>query len=146
VYYNLSIWYKLTNRNMMGAWVTLGGAAITIILNIVLIPAFHYTGAAWATFVCYAFMMIVSYVQGQKYYPIPYARKKLITYLVIVTLFYIIHEYLIVHFLPVRKNWTTTSFLVYYGTSLLFFGLFTLLIMKVEKKELQKMPFIGKYF
>lgn len=147
VYYNLSIWYKLTNRNMMGAWVTLGGAAITIILNILLIPRLHYTGAAWATFVCYAFMMVVSYVQGQKYYPIPYARKKLITYLVIVTLFYIIHEYLIVHFLlPVRKNWTSTSFLIYYGTSLLFFGLFTLLIMKVEKKELQKMPFIGKYF
>lgn len=148
IYYNLSIWYKLTNRNMMGAWVTLGGAAITIILNIVLIPLYHYTGAAWATFLCYGFMMVVSYMQGQKYYPIPYARKKLITYLVIVSLFYVIHEYLIVHFLtPAKKaDWTTVSYLTYYGTSLLFFGLFTLLIMKVERKELKKMPFIGKYF
>jgi O-antigen/teichoic acid export membrane protein len=147
IYYNLSIWYKLTNKNMMGAYVTIGGAIITIVLNIVLIPSFHYTGAAWATFVCYAFMMVVSYVQGQKHYPIPYAKKKLITYLVIVTLLYIIHEYLIARYLPVKKkDWTTISYLLYYGTSLVFLGLFTLLIVKVEKKEMQKMPFIGKYF
>jgi O-antigen/teichoic acid export membrane protein len=148
IYYNLSIWYKLTNKNMMGAYVTIGGAIITIVLNILLIPKFHYTGAAWATFLCYAFMMVVSYVQGQKYYPIPYARKKLITYLVIVTLLYLIHEYLIVKkILPAKKiNWTSTSYAIYYGTSLLFFGLFTWLIVKVEKREMQKLPFIGKYF
>ncbi|WP_315818271.1 lipopolysaccharide biosynthesis protein [Paraflavitalea speifideaquila] len=75
IYYNLSIWYKLTNRNMMGAWVTIGGAVITIVLNILLIPKGRYSGAAWSTFICYAFMMVVSYIQGQKYYPIPYARK-----------------------------------------------------------------------
>ncbi len=148
IYYNLSIWYKLTNRNMMGAWVTIGGAVITIVLNIALIPKFHYTGAAWATFLCYTFMMVVSYVQGQKHYPIPYARKKLITYLVIVTLFYIIHEYLIVKLLvPAKKiNWTTTSYALYYGTSIVFFSLFAWLIVKVEKKEMQKLPFVGKYF
>jgi O-antigen/teichoic acid export membrane protein len=147
IYYNLSIWYKLTNRNMMGAYVTIGGAIITIVLNIVLIPASHYTGAAWATFLCYAFMMIVSYVQGQKYYPIPYAKKKLITYLVIVTLLYLIHEYLIARHLPTRKrDWTTLTYTLYYGTGLLFLGLFTLLIVKVEKKEMQKLPFVGKYF
>lgn len=147
IYYNLSIWYKLTNKNMMGAYVTIGGAVITIALNIALIPIWHYTGAALATFVCYAFMMVMSYVQGQKYYPIPYARKKLITYLVIVTLFYIIHEYLIAIHMPKKdKDWTATSYLVYYGSSLVFFGLFTWLIVKVEKKEMQKLPFIGKYF
>ncbi|AXY76222.1 polysaccharide biosynthesis protein [Paraflavitalea soli] len=147
IYYNLSIWYKLTNRNMTGAWVTIGGAIITIVLNIALIPRFHYNGAAWATFLCYAFMMVISYQQGQKYYPIPYARKKLITYLVIVSLFYIIHEYLIASHLPKKdKDWTGISYLVYYGSSLVFFGLFTWLIVKVEKKEMQKLPFIGKYF
>lgn len=152
IYYNLSIWYKLTNRNMMGAYVTIAGAVITIILNIVFIPQWHYTGAAWATFICYGFMMGISYTQGQKYYPIPYAKKKMITYLVIVTLLYIIHEYAISSFLTrVRKpkhlpELTGTSFFIYYGSSLLLFGLFALLIVKVEKKEMQKLPFVGKFF
>lgn len=75
IYYNLSIWYKLTHKNMTGAFITLGGAAITIVLNILLIPELHYLGAAIATFVCYLFMMIVSYTMGQKHYPVPYARK-----------------------------------------------------------------------
>ncbi|WP_315818272.1 hypothetical protein [Paraflavitalea speifideaquila] len=66
----------------------------------------------------------------------------------IVTLLYIIHEYLIVRFaLPAKtKDWTSTSYLIYYGTSLLFFSLFAWLIVKVEKREMQKLPFIGKYF
>jgi len=144
VYYNLSIWYKLTNKNMMAAYVTIAGAVITILLNMLFIPRWHYFGAAWATFCCYAFMMVISYTQGQKHYPIPYAKKKLITYLVIVTLLYIIHEYLIASFLP--KKWSSSSYAIYYGSGLLLMGLFTLLIVKVERKEMQKLPFVGRFF
>ncbi|RYY09524.1 MAG: polysaccharide biosynthesis protein, partial [Chitinophagaceae bacterium] len=141
IYYNLSVWYKLTNRNMVGAYVTIAGAVITIVLNFALVPWLRYTGAAWATFVCYAFMMVISYKQGQKYYPIPYATKKLVTYLTIVSLMYIIHELIIrnINASAGYYNW------VYYGTSLLFVGLFTALILKVEKNELVNMPVIGKY-
>ncbi|MFK5151161.1 lipopolysaccharide biosynthesis protein, partial [Klebsiella pneumoniae] len=78
IYYNLSIWYKLTDKNKMGAWITVGGALLTIGLNIVLIPSWHYLGAAIATFCCYFFMMVVSFLLGQKHYPIPYATKKII--------------------------------------------------------------------
>jgi O-antigen/teichoic acid export membrane protein len=60
---------------MTGAMITLSGAVITIVLNILLIPKLHYLGAAIATFCCYLFMMIVSYKLGQKHYPVPYARK-----------------------------------------------------------------------
>ena len=144
VYYNLSIWYKLTNKNMMAAYVTIAGDVVTIVLNMLFIPKWHYFGAAWATFCCYLFMMVVSYMQGQKHYPIPYAKKKLITYLVIVTLIYIIHEFLIASFLP--KKWSTTSYVLYYGSSAVLIGLFTLLIVKVERKEMQKLPFVGKFF
>ncbi|HMU73867.1 MAG TPA: polysaccharide biosynthesis C-terminal domain-containing protein, partial [Ferruginibacter sp.] len=91
IYYNLSVWYKLTNKNTYGAVITVIGAAITIALNIVLIPRLHYTGAALATFCCYLFMMVSSYVLGQKYYPVPYAVKKLIAYVVLVVLIYFIH-------------------------------------------------------
>lgn len=142
IYYNLSIWYKLTNRNMFGAYITIAGAILTIVLNMLLVPPFHYTGAAWATFLCYAFMMTISYTQGQKYYPIPYAKKKLITYLITCTLLYIIHELITRSFInPASAVYKA----IYYGTAVLEIGAFTWLILVVEKKELQKLPYIGKY-
>lgn len=131
---------------MVGAYVTLMGALITIVLNILLIPRFGYTGAAWATFFCYAYMMVISYYQGQRHYPIPYARKKLITYIVICALLYVIHEYAIPW--PRNKDGAITSSaytIIYYATSLLFLGSFTFLVLKVEKKEFVKLPFVGKF-
>jgi O-antigen/teichoic acid export membrane protein len=136
IYYNLSIWYKLTHKNMIGAWITLGGAAITIVLNVLLIPQFHYLGAAIATFCCYLFMMIASYKLGQKHYPVPYARKKLIAYIVLVVLIYLLHLGMIYLW---NNNWFNL------GTATLLLVLFTLFVVKIERKELEKMPFIGKY-
>ncbi len=136
IYYNLSIWYKLTNKNMTGAAITIAGAAITIVLNIILIPKFHYLGAAIATFCCYLFMMIVSYTLGQKFYPVPYARKKLIAFLVLVILIYGVHRGL-------TYVWDNHWFNI--ATATLFLFLFTLFVIKIERKELQRMPIIGKY-
>lgn len=92
VYYNLSIWYKLTNKNMMAAYITIAGAALTILLNWLLIPYMGYMGCAIASFVCYTFMMVISYSQGQKYYPVPYAWKKLTAYIVICLILFGIHQ------------------------------------------------------
>lgn len=142
IYYNLSIWYKLTNKNMFGAYITLGGAVITVLLNIWWIPESGYTGAAWATFICYAFMMVASYMQGQKYYPIPYPKRKLLVYLSISAILYILHE-LIAH--QMNPAWQGYRF-VYYGTGLLFMLLFGILILRVESKELQRLPYVGRYF
>lgn len=72
IYYNLSIWYKLTNRTSTGALITLIGAAITIALNYVLIPIYGYWGCAMATLGCYGSMMMISYAMGQRHYPVPY--------------------------------------------------------------------------
>ena len=137
IYYNLSIWYKLTNKNMYGAVITFSGALITVLLNIILIPKYHYLGAALATFLCYLFMMITSYFLGQKYYPIPYAKKKLIAYLVIVTLLYLLHRGLLMIYPHFWFSVTTATLL------LIAFGWF---IATVEEKEFQKMPIIGKFF
>lgn len=135
IYYNLSIWYKLSNKNMSGAAITLAGAILTIILNILLIPRFHYLGAAIATFCCYLFMMIVSYVMGQKHYPVPYARKKLIAYIVIVVLIYLIH-------IGLTTLWTNRWFNL--GTATLLLAAFTWFITRVEQKELRNLPVVGK--
>ena len=137
IYYNLSIWYKLTNKNLYGAVITIAGAVITVLLNIILIPQLHYLGAALATFSCYFFMMIISYLLGQKFYPIPYARKKLIAYLFIVTAIYLLHRGLLLLWHPMWFSIATATLL------LLFFTWF---IVAIEKKELQKMPFIGKFY
>jgi O-antigen/teichoic acid export membrane protein len=72
VYYNLSIWYKLTGKTQWGAWLSIAGAFITLLFNIWLIPVLGYMGAAWATLICYASMMIMSFFIGQRYYPVPY--------------------------------------------------------------------------
>jgi len=72
VYYNLSAWFKLTDKTHYGTWITLAGAIITIAANYFLIPHFGYLGSSWATLICYFFMTILCYYYGQKYYPIPY--------------------------------------------------------------------------
>lgn len=96
VYYNLSIWYKLTGKTIWGAWLSLIGAVITLALNFWWIPLspdhlIHgYIGSAWATFICYGSMMVIAYILGQKFYPIPYNLKKFAGYLVFALLLYFI--------------------------------------------------------
>lgn len=72
MYYNLSIWYKLTDRTHFGTWLTLFGVLVTVLANLVLIPVLGYMGSALATLACYGAMAIASYATGQKFYPVPY--------------------------------------------------------------------------
>lgn len=118
IYYNLSIWYKLTDKNQWGAWITLIGAAITIALNIWLIPELHYLGAAIATVSCYATMMALSYWSGQKFYPVPYDLKKLSMYIGSSVLLVLTHRYLISRFDAAWFNLLVAT--VFLGSFLLF--------------------------
>ncbi len=135
VYYNLSIWYRLTNQNLIGAWITLGGAAITVMINFLLIPSLGYMACAIATLCCYGFMMILSYRLGQKYYPVPYAWKKLTAYVVICVLLFGLHQTAIYF---VTSQWFSHLF------GLLLIGLFGLFIIRIEKKEFAKIPYLNK--
>ena len=81
IFYNLSIWYKLTGQTKFGAYIAIFGAIITLALNLLLIPRFDYMGAAWTTFACYFSMMVVSYLLGQKHYPVDYNIKKIFFYI-----------------------------------------------------------------
>ena len=128
VYYNLSIWYKLSNKTMAGAWITLLGAVITIGINFLLIPRFGYMASAWATFFCYGTMMVVSYKWGQKVYFIPYATKKLIAYFVIALIIYSINLFIL---------WVSSNKAFnYLFASILLFG-FIAFVARIEKKELK---------
>lgn len=94
VYYNLSIWYKLTGQTKWGAWLSMFGAVITLALNFWWIPIMGYMGAAWATLACYASMMVLSYVIGQKYYSVPYHIRSFLFYISSAPIFYIISTYI----------------------------------------------------
>ena len=137
IYYNLSIWYKLSNKTIAGAWITVIGALITLVINYVFIPKFSYMACAWATFLCYGSMMVVSFVWGQKAYRVPYAWKKLVAYIVISVVLYGVYELF-------RRlelgTWANRGF------AMTLLALFGLMIVNVEKKEFQRMPYIGRFF
>ena len=81
IYMNLSIWYKLSDQTRFALYISGVGAALTIVLNVIFIPRYSYMASAWASLIAYATMMILSYLMGQKNYPIPYHLKKNVAYL-----------------------------------------------------------------
>ncbi|TXI81138.1 MAG: polysaccharide biosynthesis protein [Flavobacteriales bacterium] len=81
IYYNQSVWYKLTDRTRVGSTISLIGAVVTIVLLFALIPTMGYMGAAWTTLICYASMAAISYVWGQRHYPIPYNVSRILLYM-----------------------------------------------------------------
>lgn len=81
VYYNFSVWFKLTDKTKYGTYITVGGAVITLLANYLLIPIFGYMGSSWAALLCYLSMTVACYYLGQKFYPIPYAVWKGLAYI-----------------------------------------------------------------
>lgn len=94
VYYNFSIWYRLKDRTGLGAWISIAGAVITILLNLILIPLYGFTGAAWVTLVCYTFMSAATWYTGQKHYPVPYEIGRMALYVVLVFALWFVNQML----------------------------------------------------
>ena len=82
IYMNLSVWYKLSDQTRYGLYISGIGAVLTIVLNVVFIPKYGYMASAWVSLIAYASMMILSYIWGQKNYPIPYNLKKNLAYII----------------------------------------------------------------
>lgn len=137
IYYNLSIWYKLSHKTMAGAYITLIGALLTLLINFFFIPYFGYMACAWATFFCYGSMMVISYIWGQKVYRVPYAWKKLVAYIVIAVLLFFVHR-------GINSVLNTRTAALISGTLVL--ALYCWFVAQVEQKELAKLPVVGKYF
>lgn len=93
IYTNLSVWYKLTDRTKMGAYISIIGAIVTLILNFLLIEKFSYMGSAIATIAAYGSMMTISYYLGNLHYPIPYDKNKIGFYLGLSVLFSFVYFY-----------------------------------------------------
>ncbi len=90
VYINQSIWYKLTNQTKYGAYISIMGAILTIGINYIFIPIYGFYASAWATLIVYAFQMTISYLWGQKHFPIKYNLRKFFLYLGMSILIYFV--------------------------------------------------------
>lgn len=95
IFYNLSVWYKLTDRTQWGMWFSLLGLGVTLALNIILVPRIGYMGCAIAAFSCYLVMMLASYFVGLKKYPIGYPVGRILSFFAIAGVFYIVGVYLL---------------------------------------------------
>jgi len=125
VFFSVSMWYKLKDKTWYGVYISLIGAAITLILNFLLVPVMGYMGSAIAALCCFFVMMVINYLWGQKFYPIPYDLKRIATYfLIALTLFGI-------SFISSRFDF----FLKYLINTLLMCSFFYF-IYKLEKSEM----------
>ena len=93
IYYNLAVWFKLTNRTRFGAYLVLTGAAITIIVNVLFIPKYSFYASAWGHFTAYFVMVLISYMLGRKYYRIDYDLKKIGLYMAGAIIIYLVFSY-----------------------------------------------------
>jgi O-antigen/teichoic acid export membrane protein len=126
IYFNLSLWYKLSDKTWMGAWIAGIGALLTIVLCVGLIPVMGYMGAAYATLICFVLMTVISYVVGQRYYRVDYDLKRILFYFAVAIGLYFISDY--VHF---------PSSILQYGLNFSLFCAFLVVVYIVEKKEIK---------
>lgn len=132
IYYNLSIWYKLINKTIIGAYIGLIGAAITIALNIWLIPIIGYFGSAWATLICYMTMTGINYYWGKAHYPIPYPLKDIFVALLLALFLFVIDYVLSAHY-------TKMTLLSIFSVKSLLLSIYITYILYMEKTGLKKL-------
>lgn len=135
IYFNLSFWYKLIDKTIWGAWFSGIGCAVLIAINIIFVPRYGYMACAWAGFAGYGIAMLVSYIVGQKHYPINYPIGEIIVYVVLAALLYLGMDWSNGHLPCIGALALNTVLIALFGAYLV-------------KKDfpLHSLPIIGKYF
>jgi O-antigen/teichoic acid export membrane protein len=128
IYFTLSLWYKLTDMTRYGAYISLIGAAITIILNFILIPVYGYKGSAVTLLTAFFIMMVISYFLGRKYYPIPYNLKRIGFYFFVTMILFAISLYT-----------NNLKPIVKYPVHTIFIFIFIWTVFKFEKNSLRRL-------
>ena len=134
VFFNLSIWYKLTDKNKYGAWFSTIGMIVILAGNILLVPTFSYWGSAWSAFVGYFTVMVISYFFGQKYMPVKYDFKTIGFYTGITLLIYLLSVFINTPYLMVNIALKSVLMMAF------------LFILVKRDFPLNTIPYINKYF
>ena len=95
IFFNLSIWYKLTNKTKIGAVLVILGALITVVINLLFIPKYGFLASAWAHLICYSVMVVLSYLWSRKHYAVPYRIGRILVYMAFALVIYFINELLL---------------------------------------------------
>ncbi len=127
LYYNVSIWYKLKDKTHIGAMISFAGVFSTIVISIMLLPIIGAIASAWAALVCYIIMVVIGYVVGQKYYPVVYPVKSILSYVLITAILAIGSLYL---------RQIGLSHVSFYFITTFILGSFFVLIYKREWKDI----------
>lgn len=135
IYFNLSFWYKLIDKTIWGAWFSLAGCAVLLVINLVFIPKYSYMACAWGGFAGYGTSMLLSYLVGQKKNPINYPIRSILTYIGLALLLTAIMIY-------IPDQWNLWARL---GIKTLLVILFLVYLVKKDF-PLHGLPVIGKYF
>ncbi len=133
IYFNLSVWYKLTDKTKYGAYFSVFGCLIQIAINIIFVPIYGYIASAWATLICNLLIMTISYFIGQKYFPIKYELKNIFIYFVLAAVFYVAAMYPQIDNEVLRLAYRTLFIIAY--------------IVVIVRKDLplSEIPIISKY-
>lgn len=113
IFFNLSLWYKLTDRTQWGVYFSLIGLVIILAMNIFLVPVYGYMACAWAAFVCYFVMMFFSWLIGQRYYPVKYDLKGIGVYFGLALLLYGISAWVKIDNIVLRLAFRTVLLAIY---------------------------------
>ena len=125
LYYNIAIWFKLSDKTIVGAFISVAGAIITLIVSIYFLPKVGTIASAYAAVITYAFMVCVGYLTGQKYYPIQYPVKKILSYVIVAGV-------MTISLVWIRQNYGMMSIIL----GILYLLGLTLFIWKYERKSL----------
>lgn len=113
IYFNLSFWYKLIDETRWGAYFSLTGCIILILMNIFLVPKYGYIACAWAGFTGYGVAMLLSYFVGQKKYPIQYDLKAIGMYVLLAAVLYLAAEYVPIDNIYLRMAYRTVLLILF---------------------------------
>lgn len=134
IFFNLSLWYKLTDRTIWGAYFSLFGCAITVSINILFVPRFGYMASAWAAFTSYLAMMLASYFIGQRKFPIRYDLRSALRYSLLTAVLYLAAVYIEIANPLLRYSFRTLLLAVYIAYTIR------------HDLPLKELPFVGKHF
>lgn len=134
VFFNLSLWYKLTDRTQWGVYFSLVGLVIIVTMNVCLVPRYGYVASAWAAFACYFVMMFLSWLFGQRYYPIRYNLKGIGKYVGLALILYGIAAWVKIDHLALRLGFRTVLLIIY-----------AIYLVKTDL-PLREIPYINRFF
>ncbi len=136
IYYNLIAGLKISDNMDKITYITLVGAALTLIINITFIPHYGMMACAWATLICYFTMMVLAYAVGQSYYPIPYPIRRICIYLTLM---------LVLFGVQILVNNSVNSSVAQLFSGIVLFSSFIMITFWLEREQMKKLPVIGKY-